>query len=342
MCCGYRTQRPREPHLTKRRLSKQQLGRIAKNQGRELGNAVQDTATLSDALVNGVVISHFGKQLDIEPIDGAEIVRCHQRANLPALVTGDRVVWEAGDDGVGVVLALGERRSVLASPVFGGVVKPMAANIDVVLVVLAPTPMPMANLIDRYLVAIETLGLQPLLILNKSYLKSQCEDLGRLEAMLEIYRSLDYAVLEVSATTGDGLTALAAALQGITTVLVGQSGVGKSSLVNALGVDKALAPVGGLSTVHDKGMHTTTTSRLFNLAGFDLIDSPGIREFGLGHISPQQVFDGFVELRALAGQCKFRDCAHQGEPDCALQAAVEAGTIHEDRLSSYFQILDSL
>ena len=232
--------------MTKRRLSKQQLGRIAKNQGRELGNAVQDTATLSDARVNGVVISHFGKQLDIEPLDGAEIVRCHQRANLPALVTGDRVVWEAGDDGVGVVLALGERRSVFARPVFGGVVKPMAANIDVVLVVLAPTPMPMANLIDRYLVAIETLGLQPLLILNKSDLKSQCEDLGRLEAMLEIYRSLDYAVLEVSATTGDGLTALAAALQGITTVLVGQSGVGKSSLVNALGVDKALAPVGGL------------------------------------------------------------------------------------------------
>jgi ribosome biogenesis GTPase len=186
--------------LTKRRLSKQQLGRIAKNQGRELGNAAQDAATL-DARVNGVVISHYGKQLDIEPLDGSDIVRCHQRANLPALVTGDRVVWEAGDDGVGVVLALGERRSVFARPVFGGVVKPMAANIDVVLVVLAPTPMPMANLIDRYLVAIETLGLQPMLILNKSDLKSQCEDPDRLAAMLEIYRSLDYPVLEVSATT---------------------------------------------------------------------------------------------------------------------------------------------
>ena len=126
--------------MTKRRLSKQQLGRIAKNQGRELGNAAQDAATL-DARVNGVVISHYGKQLDIEPLDCGDIVRCHQRANLPALVTGDRVVWEAGDDGVGVVLALGERRSVFARPVFGGVVKPMAANIDVVLVVLAPTPM---------------------------------------------------------------------------------------------------------------------------------------------------------------------------------------------------------
>ena len=202
--------------------------------------------------------------------------------------------------------------------------------------------MPLAGLIDRYLVAIETLGLQPMLILNKSDLKSQCEDPYRLEAMLEIYRGLDYPVLEVSATTGEGLDTLGESLQGVTTVLVGQSGVGKSSLVNGLGVDEALAAVGGLSTVHDKGMHTTTTSRLFHLAGFDLIDSPGIREFGLGHISPQQVFDGFVELRALAGQCKFRDCAHQGEPDCALQAAVEAGDIHEDRLYSYFQILDSL
>ena len=328
--------------MTKRRLSKQQLGRIARNQGRELGNAAQDSPEIADARVNGVVISHFGKQLDIEPLDGSDIVRCHQRANLPALVTGDRVVWEAGDDGVGVILALGERRSVFARPVFGGVVKPMAANIDVVLVVLAPTPMPLASLIDRYLVAIETLGLQPMLILNKSDLKSQCEDPDRLEAMLDIYRGLDYPVLEVSATTGEGLDTLAESLQGVTTVLVGQSGVGKSSLVNGLGVDEALAAVGGLSTVHDKGMHTTTTSRLFHLAGFDLIDSPGIREFGLGHISPQQVFDGFVELRALAGQCKFRDCAHQGEPHCALQAAVEAGDIHEDRLYSYFQILDSL
>jgi ribosome biogenesis GTPase len=89
-------------------------------------------------------------------------------------------------------------------------------------------------------------------------------------------------------------------------------------------------------------MHTTTTSRLFHLEGFDLIDSPGIREFGLGHVSPQDVFEGFVELRGMAEPCKFRDCAHQGEPGCAVMAAMEAGEIHPGRLQSYFQILDSL
>ena len=89
-------------------------------------------------------------------------------------------------------------------------------------------------------------------------------------------------------------------------------------------------------------MHTTTTSVLFHLDGFDLIDSPGIREFGLGHVSPQEVLEGFVELREIARQCKFRDCAHQGEPGCAVDAALEDGDIHPSRLNSYFQIIDSL
>ena len=231
---------------------------------------------------------------------------------------------------------------MFARPGFAGVVKPMAANIDVVLVVIAPTPMPHANLIDRYLVAIETLGLRPMLILNKADLLQSCEDPLAIDELLEIYRNIDYSVLEVSATGQQGLDALRQALAGSTTVLVGQSGVGKSSLVNGLGVDAELALVGGLSTVHDKGMHTTTTSRLFHLEGFDLIDSPGIREFGLGHVSPQDVFEGFVELRGMAEPCKFRDCAHQGEPGCAVMAAMEAGEIHPGRLQSYFQILDSL
>lgn len=315
--------------MAKRRLSRQQIDRIARNQE-------------SDAEVNGVVISHFGKQLDVESLVDGAIVRCHQRANLPTLVTGDRVVWEPGDDGVGVIVSLAERRSVFARPGFAGVVKPMAANIDVVLVVIAPTPMPHANLIDRYLVAIETLGLRPMLILNKADLLQSCEDPLAIDELLEIYRNIDYSVLEVSATGQQGLDALRQALAGSTTVLVGQSGVGKSSLVNGLGVDAELALVGGLSTVHDKGMHTTTTSRLFHLEGFDLIDSPGIREFGLGHVSPQDVFEGFVELRGIAEPCKFRDCAHQGEPGCAVMAAMEAGEIHPGRLQSYFQILDSL
>lgn len=317
--------------MAKRRLSKQQLSRIAHNQD-------------VDAEVNGVVISHFGQQLEVEPLAGSGVaaIRCHQRSNLPPLVTGDRVVWEPGEDGVGMIVSVEERRSVFARPVFAGVVKPMAANIDIVLVVIAPTPMPLANLIDRYLVAIETLGLRPVLILNKADLKEQSEDPQRLEDLLSLYRGLGYSLLEVSALHGAGLDELGAVLRDNTTVLVGQSGVGKSSLVNGLGLDEALAQVGELSEFHDKGMHTTTTSRLFHLEGFDLIDSPGIREFGLGHVSAQEVFDGFVELRALRGQCKFRDCSHQREPGCALQLALDSGELSGERLESYYQIIDSL
>ena len=326
--------------MAKRRLSKQQLGRIAKNQE-------------TDSLVNGVIIRHFGKQLDVEVVDDAgktgstpAIVRCHQRANLPTLVTGDRVTWEPGDDGVGVITALAERRSVFARPGFAGVVKPMASNIDVVLVVIAPTPMPHANLIDRYLVAIEALNLKPLLLLNKCDLLDSCEDPQAIAELVDLYRQLNYPVLAVSALQSDSLEALREKLQGHTTVLVGQSGVGKSSLVNGLGGDledaSQLAQVGELSEFHEKGMHTTTTSVLFHLDGFDLIDSPGIREFGLGHISPQEVLEGFVELREIAPLCKFRDCAHQGEPGCAIEAALDAGEVHPARLNSYFQIIDSL
>lgn len=331
--------------MAKRRLSKQQLGRIAKNQE-------------TDAIVNGVVIRHFGKQLDVEVLGDTEtedttaaiaqppIVRCHQRANLPTLVTGDRVTWEPGEDGVGVITALAERRSVFARPGFAGVVKPMASNIDVVLVVIAPTPLPHANLIDRYLVAIESLNLQPLLIVNKCDLLANCEDPEAVAGLVELYRSLSYPCLAVSALQGEGLEALRETLRGSTAVLVGQSGVGKSSLVNGLGGDleddSPLAQVGELSEFHEKGMHTTTTSVLFHLDGFDLIDSPGIREFGLGHVSPREVLEGFIELRDIARQCKFRDCAHQGEPGCAIDSALEAGEIHASRLNSYFQIIDSL
>lgn len=328
--------------MPKRRLSQQQRSRIVEKQQRVLVGEIPQGEPTARNNCNGRVVSHFGQQLEVEPLNSpaTRLVRCYQRANLPPLVTGDLVVWEAGGVDTGIIVAVGERSGMFGRPDFDGKFKPMAANIDTVLVVIASSPEPFTNLIDRYLVAIETLNLRAMLVLNKIDLLETGKN-SNLDSILSLYESAGYETHRVSSIDGSGLDRLSSALQGQTTVLVGQSGVGKSSLINRLGLAE-VALVGSMSEAMDKGTHTTTTSRFFHLAGFDLIDSPGIREFGLGHISPEQLFDGFREFREFAGNCKFRDCRHRSEPGCALQAAALAGRINPQRLQSYFHILQTI
>jgi ribosome biogenesis GTPase len=331
--------------MSKRRLSKHQLARISQNQRRELGQDGADSADAQTSLekCNGRIISHYGQHVDVESLiteDEGRLIRCTQRSNLPRLVTGDLVVWsDDGADG-GVVLALGQRRNFFGRPSPEGQFKAMAANIDIVLVVFASSPTPHVSLIDRYLVAIEQQHLTAVLVLNKLDLLNQ-EELIDLDNMLSPYGEIGYPVYKVSAEDGRGMDELEQVLANQTTILVGQSGVGKSSLLNKLSSGK-LADVAPLSETWDRGTHTTTTSSLYHMPGFDLIDSPGIREFGLGHIDEQQVFEGFIEFRPFSGSCKFRDCSHRQEPGCAIQAALEAGQIGVERVDSYFRIIDSL
>ncbi|GJM12178.1 MAG: putative ribosome biogenesis GTPase RsgA [Pseudohongiella sp.] len=325
------------------------MARISENQRKELGSndeGASDTQTSIDKC-NGRIISHYGQHVDVESLldeDEGRVIRCTQRSNLPKLVTGDLVVWsDDGADG-GVIIALGERRNFFGRPSPEGRLKAVAANIDLVLVVFASSPTPHVSLIDRYLVAIEQLNLDAVLVLNKLDLLDE-EELVVLDNMLSIYEDIGYPVHKVSAEDGRGMAELKQALAAQTTILVGQSGVGKSSLVNRLAGEsngETQAGVGALSETWDRGTHTTTTSSLYHMPGFDLIDSPGIREFGLGHIDEPQVFDGFVEFEPFAGSCKFRDCSHRAEPGCGIQAAVEAGQISRERVESYFRILDSL
>lgn len=331
--------------MSKRRLSKHQLARISQNQRKQLACDEADSVDAQTSLekCNGRIISHYGQHVDVESLlddDQGRLIRCTQRSNLPKLVTGDLVVWsDDGADG-GVILALGQRRNFFGRPSPEGQFKAIAANIDSVLVVFASSPTPHVSLIDRYLVAIEQLHLTAVLVLNKLDLLNH-EELTELDHMLSPYRSIGYPLYKVSAEDGRGMPELEQALANQTTILVGQSGVGKSSLLNKLNSGK-LADVAPLSATWARGTHTTTTSSLYHMRGFDLIDSPGIREFGLGHIDAKQVFDGFIEFRPFAGSCKFRDCSHTAEPDCAIQAALEAGQISIERVESYFRILDSL
>lgn len=334
--------------MGKRKLSRQQAWRIDKIQreraerARRRGDAAEEVLSGGElgAEQEGLVVAHYGTQAEVESAPG-QSRRCHLRANVESLVTGDRVIWCDGDP-TGVVVAREPRYSELCRPDPYGALKPVAANIDRIFVVIAPLPQPHANLIDRYLVAAEAVAVEPVLVLNKTDLLAG--DAALREAMgslLEVYRGLAYPLLEVSSHAG-GLAPLEAALGDHVSVLVGQSGVGKSSLVNSLLPDIDLR-VGALSELTGKGTHTTTTAQLFHLpGGGSLIDSPGIREFGLWHMGREQVELGFREFRRHLGHCRFRDCRHREEPGCAILAAVESGEISGQRMESYRRIVAGL
>ncbi len=341
--------------MSKRRLTQQQRVRIDRNQaarGRRMSTAAAaekliDTDSLGPQQA-GIVICHYGQQLEIESTAQetlGNVYRCFQRTNLPALATGDRVVFQADSDTTGVVVALQERSSLMSRPNQQANLRPIAANVTAVAITIAPLPEPFPNLIDRYLVMARYLGLEAIIVLNKIDLLDAQRD-ASLEKSLANYTRIGYRVIRVSSQTSLGLSALQEQLRKETVVFVGQSGVGKSSLINSLRGElnaDDIAAVGGLSQARDKGTHTTTAARLYHLPGSgDLIDSPGIREFGLWHMSPQMVFDGFLEFAPYRGACRFRDCKHRQEPGCALRQAVVEGEVSQQRLDSYFFLLSTL
>ena len=336
------------PAMSKRNLSRRQQWRIDKILQERLARATKRAAREEDALPDafgaeqhGLVTTHYGQQVIVSNEQG-ESFRCHFRATLEQLVVGDRVLFQPPlTEGTGVVTAIVPRQTVLRRPDQYGNLKPVAANVDLMLVVFAPQPTPSSVLLDRYLVAAELSDIQPLLVLNKADLIND-SNREQIAALCALYRRIGYAVLEVSATAGNGLQPLFQALAGHTSVFVGQSGVGKSSLVNAL-LPAAALEVSELSTRSGLGQHTTVTARLFDLPGGGrLIDSPGVREFGLWHISEAELLSGYCDLAPLAGHCKFRNCSHRHEPGCALRQAAEQGDISAERLENFYRIADTL
>ena len=277
--------------------------------------------------IKGTIVAAHGRQYRVELADG-ETLLCFPRGKKSEAACGDQVtVQRSGDQGV--IDTIEPRRSLLyRSNAFKE--KLIAANVTQIIIVVATEPSFSDELITRCITAAESQEMQALIVLNKIDLADR---VPVARATLAPFARLGYRVLELSArTSGEALRAL---LSHHTSVLVGQSGMGKSTLTNAL-IPEANAPTREISESLDSGKHTTTHATLYRLdADSALIDSPGLQEFGLGHLSAGEIEHTFLELRPLLGQCRFRNCRHDREPDCAVREAVRTGQMDPRRYAVF-------
>jgi ribosome biogenesis GTPase len=262
-----------------------------------------------------------------------------------AIAVGDQVRFSRIGDPGGVVEEVLPRRTTLSrpDPFHRHIERVIAANIDVVVIVVSVMTPPLhPKLIDRYLIAAQRGGAAPVLCVNKVDLLGSEEERETELAKLRPYRELGIPALLCSTTEGQGIDALLHALAGKLCVFVGHSGVGKSSLINAVHPELGLA-TNTLREGDGKGRHTTTASHLYDLPhGIQVIDTPGIREFGLWKLTPEEVRWYFEEFEPLASGCKFTNCSHTHEPACAVKRAVRQGRLSNARYDSYRRILATL
>jgi ribosome biogenesis GTPase len=331
--------------MAKRRLSQRQKERIASIQEKRRQRLEERAEQAFDSADHGApqqgqVITRHGQNLVVADEAGS-LRHCLWRQNLGHIVCGDRVIWEPTDDNAGVVTALLARDSVLARPDYSGHEKPLAANITQLVVVLAPKPEPSEYLLDQYLVTAETIGVQAIIAFNKMDLLNNSGTEG-LKERFEVYAEIGYPVVYISAKFEHGLDPLIEQLRDQTSILVGQSGVGKSSLIKALLPDQEIQ-TGQLSKATGLGRHTTSASTCYSLStGGKLIDSPGVRSFRLIALSLKELEHGFREFHPYIGHCKFSDCRHREEPDCALLTAVEEGKIDQRRLNNFLHLAENI
>lgn len=288
---------------------------------------------------HGQIITRKGNRLIVEPAEGGKSIRCAQRKKLPPLAIGDRVIWESTGKGEGVITELEPRSSLLSRPdPFNHRKKPIAANINQILIVTAPEPGVDLLQVDRILIAAAASQVSALLVVNKVDLLSS-QQREELQQQLAPYHNLSIPLLWSSTTTTDGLSEVEHQLSGKSSVLVGPSGAGKSSIIQALLPHEEIA-TGALSTGSGQGRHTTSVSTLYPLScGGSLVDSPGIREFGLWDLDEETIRNGFEEFHQFSGQCRFSNCRHLTEPGCAVTAAAEDGEISALRLDHYRTLL---
>ncbi|MBF0139637.1 MAG: ribosome small subunit-dependent GTPase A [Magnetococcales bacterium] len=289
----------------------------------------------------GRVVAHFGFNVEIEDANGVRF-RCAVRetagmepvcGDLVSLSRTAKTPWQ------GVIWSILERKNALPRPLLGGGIQTTAANIDYLLVTLSADK-PNLGLLDRYLVAAEANALEPVIVLNKMDLVApQATPLESFQP----YLSMGYRLYPISAVTSAGMPELELLLRGKISVLAGHSGVGKSSIIARWVNDEDKPVIGESHEPTGQGRHTTTVARLHHLpGGGSLIDSPGVREFGLVNVTRGSLAHFFRDMATHAGPCRFADCSHRHEPGCCVKAAVSSGNVTQRRYDSMVRIFDSL
>ena len=285
------------------------------------------TQTSLIAPLQGTVVAAYGKRYQIELPDKKRI-SCVTRGKKTDLACGDRVNLQLTDKHEGVIDSTLPRKTLLyRSNAYKS--KMLAANVTQIIIVLATQPSFYEALLNRCLIAAEAAHIKPLIVLNKCDL----DDSSQAKQKLGLYSALGYQVLTLSAK--EDISGLRPYLQGEASILVGQSGMGKSTMINALLPEEAVR-TREVSMSLDSGKHTTTAAHLYHLdAQSQLIDSPGLQEFGLHHLSTDELEHAFIEFRPHLGLCRFSNCKHTQEPDCAIKQAVLKGKIGQERLAIY-------
>ena len=292
------------------------------------------------AEVSARVIESFGRRVTVATADGA---------SLPAELFGKRLTCVCGDEvtirppsrasgDVAKVVAVAPRRTTFARTDSRGRTEPLAANLSLLAVIVAPEPAPDGYIADRYLAGAALAGISGIVVINKSDLAGAAD--AQFQALVREYEAAGYEVMRLSARSAESVAPLKARLTGAVAMLVGQSGMGKSTLTNALAPESS-RPTRTISESTGEGRHTTVSTALFRIPGSgELIDSPGVRDYAPPPVEDAQVQVGWPEILALAPQCRFNNCLHLREPGCAVTAAVADNSISARRYESYKRLIN--
>ncbi|WP_256868898.1 ribosome small subunit-dependent GTPase A [Francisella sp. Scap27] len=287
----------------------------------------------------GKIITNFGGSITVKLSDG-EKINATMRSNLKGeLTVGDIVDLEYNNQTY-VITTLHERRNLISRPnLYQRKNKNIAANIDQAAIIICHSPAPVEHYIDRYLAALHNSHIKPIIIVNKVDSQSPA-DKEYIESLMDIYKQIGYEIYYISAQENIGIDNLLEALKGKSSIFLGQSGVGKSETLNTILGEKITATK-AVSNSTKKGRHTTTASTLYEIDDdTNIIDSPGIREFGLWHITKEELFDGFMDFKEYKGECQYRNCAHEeNSKGCKIVEQIKSGNISLLRFKNYHRIL---